>query len=155
MIQAPQSFFQCMNSNDSNNPKKSFKFYQCDTLQLLHQSIVLPYVPSSITFNDFIILSDYSSNNWKPETMHKPHFLLNTNVLQQISLCLFDWIKHLSQTIITTQNELTQTQSQILILQTKLQTQQKLYIVCCLFSCFFVLIYNIYLLYCIHIWEHN
>ena len=133
IIEGHESSFTCLNSNELQTNNKSFTFWQCDTNELLHQNIVLPYVPSSIAFNDFIILSDFTLRNWKPQTLHKASFLSNTTVLQRISLLLFDRIKHLTQTVSDMQRTISRHEAEIVNLKSQLANKHRLYIVCTMY----------------------
>ena len=140
IIEGNESLFTCSNSNQLISNSQSFKFWQCDINELLHQNIVLPYVPSSIAFNDFIVLSDFSLRNWKPQRIHNPSFLSNARVLQRISLLLFDKIKHLTQTVSDMQRIISKHESDIVELKLQLANKHRLYIVCNCFKYYFLVL---------------
>lgn len=130
MIQATNSYFYANNVNSLHNDIKPFQFYQCDITQLLSKNICLPYVPSSVAFNDFIILSNDCFRNWNPQSIANPQFLNNATVLRRISIAFFDHIKLLNTQLNDLRNQIESKNYQITDLQTKLNQRHTIYIVC-------------------------
>ena len=109
---------------------KMFRFDQCDTEALTQSQITLPYIPTSIAFTEFIILSNKGYRNWNGQPMNNPSFLNDNKVLKSINVCLFGKINKLNQKIVNLQMDSQTDKEQIKVLQNTLQTKDILFIVC-------------------------
>ena len=112
------------------NNTRVFRFDQCDTENLTQSKITFPYVPSSLAYNDFIILSNIPYKNWQPQSMNNPPFLNDNDVLRNISVCLFEKLKKKDERINILQTQNTQKDEMIVSLQNKLEKEHKIFIVC-------------------------
>ena len=153
MIQATNEHFYADNIDSLKNNIKPFKFFQCDTKQLLSKNVYLPYIPSSVAFNDFIILSNDCFRNWRPQTINNPNFLNNALVLRRISIAFFDHIKLLNTQIIELQSQIEIKNYQIHDFESKLKQRHTIYIVCILINVYFLVsmyyIYVLFIFYCL------
>lgn len=132
LIQSINSDYCAKDSHTLHNNVKCFTFYVCDIQQMLHNQIHLPYIPSSIAFNDFILLSNHALYDWKPQSLFNPNFLNHIDVLRRISICLFDRIKLISQQCLELQTEIEQKNFVINNLTHKLRANDAIYVVCCI-----------------------